>query len=189
MNPVTHFLAGWVIGCPAELSRRDRALICAASVAPDLDGLGLIADLVSGDTAEGYYWYSRFHHVLGHDILFGAVLVAAAFCAARRRYVTSLLCLIAFHLHLLGDLVGAKGPGDSFWTIPYLWPFSGREWVWEGQWMLNAWPNFAITAGLVAVTLFVAWREGFSPVGLVSERADLIFVNTLRNRFGEPPSV
>jgi inner membrane protein len=189
MNPVTHFLAGWLVGCTADLSRRDRALICAVSVAPDLDGLGLIADLVSGDTAAGYYWYSRFHHVLGHNILFGAVLVAAAFCAARRRYVTSLLCLIAFHLHLLGDLVGAKGPGDSFWTIPYLWPFSGREWVWEGQWMLNAWPSFAITAGLVAVTLFVAWREGFSPVGLVSERADLVFVETLRSRFGEPPSV
>jgi len=186
VNPVTHFLTGWVAGYPADLSRRDRALVCAASVAPDLDGLGLVADLISGETSAGYYWYTRFHHVLCHNILFGVILAVAAYAAARRRWATALLCFFVFHLHLLGDLVGAKGPGDSFWTIPYLWPFSAREWLWEGQWMLNAWPNVVITALLMAVTLFAAWREGFSPVGLFSERADRAVVAALRKRFGAP---
>ncbi len=186
MNPVTHFLAGWVVSCTATLTRRDRMLVCAASVVPDLDGLGLVADLFSGDTAAGFYWYTRFHHVLGHNLAFGLLLGAAAFSAARRRWVTALLCLVGFHLHLLGDLVGSRGPDGSIWTIPYLWPISDRQWWWDGQWMLNAWPNFVITMLLLAVTLFVAWRYGFSPVGLFSERADRAVVETLRRRFGVP---
>jgi inner membrane protein len=186
MNPLTHFFAGWLVANTADLSRRDRAIVTAASVIPDLDGLGLIADLVSGDTAAGYYWYTRFHHVVGHNLVFGLLITAAACAAARRRYVTALLCLVAFHLHLAGDLIGSKGPGDSFWTIPYLWPFSGREWLWEGQWMLNAWPNVAITAALLFLTLWLAWRRGFSPLGLFSERADQAFVGALRSRFGKP---
>jgi hypothetical protein len=186
MNPVTHLFTGWLVANTADLDRRDRAIVTAASVIPDLDGLGLAADLVSGDTAAGYYWYTRFHHVVGHNLVFGLLIGAAAFAAARRKYVTALLSLIAFHLHLLGDLVGSKGPGDSFWAIPYLWPFSGREWRWEGQWMLNAWPNIVITAALLALTLYLAWRRGFSPVGLFNERADRMFVAALRGRFGEP---
>jgi inner membrane protein len=186
MNPVTHFFTGWLVANTADLSRRDRAIVTAASVIPDLDGLGLVADLVSGDTVAGYYWYTRFHHVVGHNLVFGLLIAAAAFAAARRTYMTALLALAAFHLHLAGDLVGSKGPGDSFWAIPYLWPFSAREWWWEGQWMLNAWPNVAITVALLALTLYLAWRRGFSPVGLFSERADRAFVATLRTRFGKP---
>ncbi len=186
MNPVTHFFTGWLVANGADLTCRDRAIVTAAALLPDLDGLGLLADLVSGDTAAGYYWYTRFHHVLGHNILFGVLLAAAAWAAGKRRWTTALLALIGFHLHLLGDLVGAKGPGDSFWTIPYLWPFSPREWLWGGQWALNAWPNVLITAVAMALTFYLAWRRGFSPVGLFSERADRGFVAALRRRFGKP---
>lgn len=187
MNPVTHFFAGWLLANTADLCRRDRAIVTAASVIPDLDGAGLVADLISGDTAAGYYWYTRFHHVLGHNILFGILLAAAAWAAGKRKWTTALLCLIAFHVHLLGDLVGSRGPGDSFWTIPYLWPFSPREWLWEGQWALNAWPNVLITAIATALTFYLAWRYGYSPVGLFSARADRAVVETLRRRFGRPP--
>ncbi len=186
MNPVTHFLSGWAVGLPVDLSRRDRALVTAAAVVPDLDGLGLVVDLFSGDTAAGYYWYTRFHHVLGHNALFGLLVFIAALIAAGRRWTAAFLCLVSFHVHLLFDLVGSKGPNDSFWAIPYLWPFFSREWVWEGQWLLNAWPNVVITLVLVTVTLVVAWKDGVSPVGLFSERADRALVETLRHRFGEP---
>lgn len=189
MNPLTHFLTGWVIACPADLSRRDRALVCAVSVVPDLDGLGLVADFVSGKPESGFYWFTRFHHVLGHNIFFGVILAAAAFCAARRRYVTALLCFLAFHLHLLGDILGARGPDGFQWPIAYFFPFTDTVRLsWDGQWLLNAWPNLVITAGLVAITLFAAWRGGFSPVGLFSERADRAVVETLRKRLGHRPA-
>jgi inner membrane protein len=186
MNPLTHFFLGWLVANVATLPRRDRALVTAASVVPDLDGLGLVADLVSGDTAHGYYWFTRFHHVLFHNLAFGLLITLAAFAAAKRRWMTALLCLIGFHVHLLCDLVGSKGPEDSFWGIPYFWPLSTHEWIWEGQWMLNAWPNVLITVAALALTGYLAWRRGFSPVGLFSERADRAVVGTLRRRFGKP---
>ena len=186
MNPATHFFLGWLVANGAAISRRDRALVTAASIVPDLDGLGLVVDLISGDTSHGYYWFTRFHHVVGHNALFGLALTAAVFAAAKRKWTTALLCLVGFHVHLLGDLVGSKGPEDSYWTIPYLWPFSYREWVWQGQWLLNAWPNVLITAVAIALTGYLAWRRGFSPVGLFSPRADRAVVGALRGRFGEP---
>ncbi|MBN2224162.1 MAG: metal-dependent hydrolase [Deltaproteobacteria bacterium] len=188
MNPLTHFFAGWVLACPADLSRRDRALICAASVAPDLDGLGLLFDIAAGHPEGGYVWYGRFHHVLGHNILFILAATLAVGLLARRRAMTALLAFTVLQLHILADVVGARGPDGFQWPIAYLLPFTDAVSLsWRGQWMLNAWPNVVITAALVALTLFAAWRRGYSPVGLFSERADRAFVETLRRRFGRPP--
>jgi hypothetical protein len=63
-----------------------------------------------------------------------------------------------------------------------------RDWelTWSGQWQLNAWPNFAITGALLALMFYLAWRRGFSPLEMVSGRADRAFVKALRERFGEP---
>jgi hypothetical protein len=186
MNPATHFFIGWLTANTADLSRRDRAIVTAASVAPDLDGLGLVADLF-GDHRYGYYWYGEYHHVLCHNLLFGVLIAGAALLAARRRWTAALLCLVVFHLHLLGDLIGARGPDGSQWPIPYLWPFSDRlQLTWSGQWLLNAWPNVVITVLAMALTGYLTWRRGFSPVEIVSPRADRAVVRTLRARFGEP---
>src|SRR5205085_6966998 len=40
LSPVTHFLAGWLLANTASFSRRERALVVCAGIAPDLDGLG-----------------------------------------------------------------------------------------------------------------------------------------------------
>jgi len=47
MSPVTHFLAGWVLAGATSLSRRDKALVVAAAIAPDVDGLGAIPELLT----------------------------------------------------------------------------------------------------------------------------------------------
>ena len=39
---------------------------------------------------------------------------------------------------------------------------------------------------LLGLAFHLAWRRGFSPVGIVSPRADRVFVDTLRGRFGAP---
>ena len=98
-----------------------------------------------------------------------------------------MLALVSFHLHLLGDIVGARGPDGDQWPIPYLLPFS-HTWqlAWPGQWELNAWPNFLITILLLSLAFHLAWRRGHSPLELVSTRANGEFVTALRDRFGSP---
>lgn len=91
-----------------------------------------------------------------------------------------------FHLHLFEDVIGARGPDGYQWPIPYLSPFShAADITWSHQWALNAWPNFAITVALVVVALCLAWSRGFSPLEMISRRADRAFVQTLRARFPE----
>ena len=47
MNVITHLFIGWTFAEHTTKSPRDRALITAASVVPDLDGLGLIVDMAA----------------------------------------------------------------------------------------------------------------------------------------------
>ena len=190
MNPITHFLAGWAVTLPFDLERRDRALVVLAAVAPDLDSLVLIGDLLKGRSADDLELWTRWHHVLGHNI--GAVAVMAAICLmlSRRRALTPFLAVLAVHLHFLLDIIGARGPDGYQWPIPYLLPFSP---AWQGavpwQWAINAWPNILLTLVLLSLALFWAWKRGWSPLGLFSRRADGALVGTLRGRFGEPPAI
>ena len=95
-----------------------------------------------------------------------------------------MFAFVSFHLHLLEDLVGSRGPDGFGWPIPYLFPFSTR-WTlsWSGQWALNAWPNLALTIALISLTLWIAVRWGFSPVEMFSGTADQAVVCALRKRF------
>jgi hypothetical protein len=131
-------------------------------------------------------WFAEYHHVLTHNLLFALLVASATLLLAKRRSLTVFLVLFVFHLHLLGDIVGARGPAPEGyqWPILYLWPISGGVvWTWQGQWELNAWPNFVITIAVLMMTIFLAWRRGYSLLELVSRNADTAFVMTLRNRF------
>jgi len=106
------------------------------------------------------------------------------FALASQKWKTGLLALISFHVHLFEDVLGSRGPDGYQWPIPYLAPFSSSlQLIWQGQWGLNAWPNAAITLALLLITLWLAWRRGFSPVEMVSARADRAFVAALRRRY------
>ena len=97
--------------------------------------------------------------------------------------MTAGLAFLAFHLHLLFDLFGSRSPDGYQWPIHYLWPFSDFwQFTWSGQWELNAWPNFVITGAALVITFLLAWKRGYSPLEIVSERADRAFVETLRNQ-------
>src|SRR5205807_867107 len=99
-------------------------------------------------------------------------------------WLTALLVFISFHLHLLCDLFGARGPDGNQWPIPYLKPFSNAvQLTWHGQWALNAWQNFFITSTFLLVTFWLAWRYRSSPLELVSQPANLALTQTLRDRF------
>ena len=182
MNPITHLLLGWTVAETDSLSRRERAIVTLAAVAPDLDGAGILLDFATG-RHPGAGAYAAYHHVLGHNLAAACGVALLACALAKRRFVCASLAFFSFHLHLLGDLVGSAGPGGSLWSLAYFYPFSSRRVVWQGQWELNAWPNLLVTLLLIALTLVIAVRRGRTPLELVSRRADASVVATLRARF------
>ena len=182
MSPVTHFLAGWMLAQFGR-NRRERAVIALAGVAPDLDGIGIIPEVLTAHSNHPLRWFSEYHHVLGHNLGFAIVITIAAYLICRNWKATALAAL-SFHLHLLCDLIGARGPDGYQWPLPYLAPLSDRlQLVWHGQWALNAWPNFALTFFLLGATFYLAWKRGFSPLEMLSKKWDEAFVSTLRVRF------
>ena len=184
MNPVTHLLIGWSIANTCNINRRERAFVTITGVIPDLDGAGIIWDFVTFDKYPSLY--VKYHHVLGHNILFGILLCLSAFCFSRRRVVTALLVFFSFHIHLLGDMAGSMGPDGYQWPIPYLLPFSNAwQLAWSGQWGLNAWPNFAVTFITGLIMFYIAWKRGISPLEMFSVKTNNAFVLALRNRFGD----
>jgi len=155
-----------------------------AGIAADADGLGFIAEELTRGWDRPLLWWTDYHHVLGHNIGFGLLMAVVSFGVATKRWKTAALVFLGFHLHLLADLVGARGPDGYQWPIPYLLPFSNAwQLAWQGQWALNAWPNFLITGAALVVTFYLAWRLGYSPLEMISASADKAFVETLRRRF------
>lgn len=183
MNPETHLLASWVIAAKATDNSRDCRLVALAGILPDLDGVGLIMDVVNGTfRVQKSFYYLRYHHYLLHG-LFGAALIALIVsCFARRKLRVALLALLVVHLHLLCDLVGSRGPDPvDLWPIYYFGPFSKDPmWIWKGQWPLDAWPNRLLTLFLFGWALWLAVPLGYSFVGVFSRRLDKVFVEVLR---------
>jgi len=180
--------------------------VVAAAVAPDLDGLGIIPELLTRNTSHPLLWFSQYHHSL-HTLAFAIVCAFAACIIAgpmvgftfgpviqgRRLpthpWLTAFLVFISFHLHLLCDLIGARGPDGDQWPIPYLKPFSNAvQLTWHGQWALNAWQNFLITGLLLLATFWIAVKYGSSPVELASKSANESLVSALRRRLSPSPS-
>jgi ABC-type Na+ efflux pump permease subunit len=158
-----------------------------ASVVPDVDGLGLLVELPTRNTAHPVLWWTQYHHVLAHNVGFALIIALAVYILAARPTQTTALALLSFHLHILGDIAGARGPDGYQWPIPYFLPFSQTpELSWSGQWALDSWQNFVITGVALAITFALAWRRGYSPVGIFSKGLDQQFVQALRARFGPP---
>lgn len=183
MSPLTHLLASWVIAAKTTDNPRDCRLVALAGILPDLDGLGLALDLANSALGrKPTHFYEHYHHYLLHGI-FGAVAIALLLaCFAKQRWRVALLALVTFHLHLLCDFVGSRGPSpEDLWPIFYLGPHDKDPmWVWKGQWRLDGWQNRIVFLGLFVWTLRLAVTRGHSVVGAFNRRADAVFVGVLR---------
>ena len=187
MSPITHLLISWTAANSFKLSRKERILITISGVIPDIDGLGLIFDFLFKNPDRPLQLWSKFHHVLGHNLGLGIIAAVIAFALSQRRWTVALFSFFIFHVHLFCDVIGARGPDGYQWPIPYLLPFSGSwQLTWSGQWALNAWPNFLVTGVSLFLVFYIAWKYGRSPIEIVSTRLDNGFVNALRTRFGKP---
>jgi len=176
---------GWATAITVpSLNQRERAMVTFASVVPDLNGLGIVAEWVTRNSQHPLNWWSEYHHVLGHNLGFAILASVLAGVFARQRIKVALLAFFSFHLHLLADLLGARGPDGDQWPIPYLLPFSSKwQLTWSGQWALNAWPNMVLTAALIAVAVLLARTRRFSPLEIFSKKLDTVLVRALRTRF------
>ncbi len=152
-----------------------------ACVIPDVDGLGAVPQWLTSNSAHPLTWFSEYHHIL-HNLAFALAVTIAGFAMAPKKWKTALFVFLAFHLHLLEDFAGSKGP-DGCWSVPYLLPVSRWAYTWQGQWALNGWQNMTVTALLLAMTFWLAWARGYSQIELFSSRADAAFVSVLRARF------
>ena len=160
-------------------------MVTLAGIVPDTDGLGIVVDLaralVTGKEPT-FQYYQQYHHYLFHGWP-GAILAAGLLaCFARHRWRVALLCLLTFHLHLLCDLIGSRGPSPGdLWPIAYAEPlFQKPVFFWKGQWRLDGWQNRIITVTLFIAELGFAARRGYSCVEVFSPKADGVFVSVLQ---------
>lgn len=183
MHLATHFLVSWAAAGAAPLGRRDRALATLAGIVPDVDAAGLLVDLVRPAAGDPHHWYLAWHHVLAHNLTTAIAAGVIVVLLARRRWSTAGLAFLLFHVHLLGDLLGSGGPAGGVWTIRYLYPLvRSLEIGWDGQWALNAWPNVAITAAAIAMTVYLGATRGYTPIEMVSQRTDRTIVAVIKRR-------
>lgn len=185
MSPLTHLVGSWLVAVVTTTNSRDRKLVTWAGVLPDADGLGAVADVVNSWTSGkecAFYYYQQYHHILLHGWP-GAIAVSLVLTIfARQHWWVLLLCLLTFHLHLLCDLIGSRGP-----TVGDLWPICYSEpifrlpiWFWKHQWRLDGCQNQTLFVVLLGLSLWVAVRKGYSFVEAVSARLDAVFVQLLR---------
>jgi inner membrane protein len=188
VNPETHLLASWVIAAQTTDNARDCRLVALAGILPDADGLGLVGDMVKGILTgrNTFYYYDRYHHYLLHGAFGGILITLLLTCFARRKWRVALLALLVFHLHLLCDFVGSRGPDPvDLWPIFYFGPFDKDPmWIWKGQWPLDAWINRLLTVFLFGWAFWLAVPRGYSFVGVFSRRLDEIFIGVLRKWHG-----
>ena len=185
MSPFTHFIGSWLVASATTDNPRDRKLVTLAGVLPDADGLGIIPDIV-GSWISGkdctFHYYQAYHHLWLHGWP-GAVAISVSLAIfARRRWRVLLLCLLTFHLHLLCDLIGSRGPdAGDLWPICYSEPlFRHPIWFWKHQWKLDGWQNQTIFIVLFATALWLAAKRGYSFVEVFSTRMDSVFVKVIR---------
>jgi hypothetical protein len=159
--------------------RRDRVLVTAAAVIPDLDGIGVIPELITRNSVHPLAWFSDYHHLVLHNLAAALTICGIMAIAAKHRLKVLGLAFLSYHLHLLGDVLGSRGPDGYQWPIPYLYPISKLEWSWKGQWELASWQNLIITVAMLIATYIVIRTKRISPAEVFSKRADTAVVNAL----------
>ena len=156
-------------------------LIALSGIAPDLDGVGLLIDPVARQFGQFTNYWGLLHHQL-HNIGFCVLLTIVGFVMAKvEKLKVAVFVFAIFHLYLLCDLIGSRGPDGYQWPIPYLLPFTNKvQLTWQHQWELNAWPNILIGVVLVGIMIVIARVKERSPFEMVSKKVDTTFINIVK---------
>lgn len=154
-----HVMSGWVAGNYLKLNAKERFFCMLAAGISDLDGLGV---LVSQDA---YYDY---HHIAGHNLLFGVIISLILAVFSTRKIKCFFIYLALFHLHILMDLFGS-GEG---WAIAYFQPFANYELSIGMSWALFSWQNMLANAFFLFWTIAIIIRRQRSPLEYIMPSLD-----------------
>lgn len=126
--------------------------------------------------------YANYHHLLLHNVTFGAVVTAVSARWIGLRPGPLALVFLAFASHLVGDYCGS-GP----WPLWPWQPLSRAMYFCRGWWDVVSWQNTVITAGTIAVTLLIAARRGYTPLEFLHQGVERVLVETVQLRARPTP--
>lgn len=138
-----------------------------AAAASDVDGLGILF-------GENAYW--NWHHTFGHSLLFALIAGSVLAAFTPPRLASFLLYVAMVHLHLLLDFFGS----GCDWPIPYLWPTHALRLINPYSWNLYSWQNLSFFAGFLIWTIWIALRQGRTPLEVLMPGLDQKIVRALR---------
>lgn len=173
MTTEAHMAAGWILAhLGGRETRRFRALVTFAAVAPDLDAISY----VFGTNA-----YANTHHALGHNIFFSLLLsglCAWLFRARGRRGMVKMLLFsqLAFYSHYFGDYFFSGFP------LVYYWPVSDRDFIYSFKFTLGHPINLAFSYASLVIVIAMTPLVGRTPIELVWPELDRRLINLLRRR-------
>jgi hypothetical protein len=178
MSPGQHFIISWVTANAVVLDRRSRICITLSGLIPDLDGIGYIVDKTAMLYGRHTGYYEQFHHIYGHNILAGLIMTISFALICGKRLSVFLLSFLAFNLHIICDIAGARGPDGDQWPISYFYPFfPDIQLIWSGQWQLSSWINSAIGIGFFMFALILARYRHVTFFELFSLRFEKLVYN------------
>lgn len=139
MSPVTHFLTGLVFANCVRLDHKERVLVTLAAVAPDIDGLGFVPEVVSRNSPHPRVMV----HALSPLTAYLDVRVdrsAIAFALARQKWKAGLLALVSF-ICIFSKMSSARADPMASSGLYRTWNHSplSLQVAWRGEWGLKAW--------------------------------------------------
>lgn len=185
MGPGSHLQIGYLIANAASLNTRDRRLVMLAGVAPDVDGVVGIFDIVrEGRLLDcSYSTFHALHHTFGHNVffgVFGALLLGAAAAGAKGRVFW--LCLAAMASHYAADAVAADYP------LNLLWPLGGDMepipiLLGASPWVVKYVIQFSLMIVILALCAWMVARTHRTPVEVLSPQLDRFLVGYVVGAF------
>jgi membrane-bound metal-dependent hydrolase YbcI (DUF457 family) len=169
MNFEAHLAAGWALAHMGGVeTRRFRAWITFAAVAPDLD----VISYLWGERA-----YATCHHALGHNVFFSWLVTTLAVWALRDRPWKALLfSQLAYYSHYFGDYFFTRFP------LEFFWPVSHRGFIYSYRIGLDHPINLFLSyASFVVIVAMAIWFKR-TPMELLSPQLDKRIVNLFRGR-------
>jgi hypothetical protein len=166
----THILSGWCVGNLVALTPRQRCACMIAAAAPDFDGLGIIIDIPFGTD-----FYHDYHHLLGHNLFFCAV-VAIVLSVWTRSWRALGPYLALAHLHLVMDYFGS-GP---LWDIHYLWPVGSLKFRNPAAWEFFSWQNITFAGVFFIWTIAIARYQRRTPLEWIMPDLDRQLISRSR---------
>jgi inner membrane protein len=183
MSPGQHFIISWVTANTVKLDRKSRICITLSGLLPDVDGAGYIYDKIAKHYESNTEYYEQFHHIFGHNIFFGLSLALLCFFICRKSRAVFWLSFVAFNLHIICDIAGARGPDGDQWPISYLYPMlPDVQLVWSGQWELSSWINSTIGVFFFCVALYISRHRHVTFFEFFSKRFEKSVCQSARDR-------